>query len=134
MPTIKNVAYYNSRGAVIIDGNLHEGISNFTLTPTTPTEQFVDIGGRVQTVSGEPTWKCDFDFPQDFTTPGSLSLKSIEWAGQLKQISYVPGDGTVGFTVAVHFQPAKIGGAARSIPTSTLSLDVDGQPVQVPAS
>lgn len=133
MPTIKNAAYYNSAGAVVIDGNIHQGISNFQLIPDTPSEQHVDIGGDVQTVTGTPTWRCEFDFPQDFVTAGSLSLKSIDWAGLLKQISYVPGDGAVGFTVGVIFQPATIGGAARSIPTAKLSLPVVGQPIQVPA-
>lgn len=132
MPNIKNAAYYQAQGAIVIDGDTHTGISNFTLTPTPATAQHVDVGGDVQSVAGPPSWKCEFEFPQDFITPGSLSRKSLEWAGLEKVISFVPAYGGVGFTVSVIFQPATIGGAARTIPTSRLSLDCNGQPVVIP--
>lgn len=129
MADAPNVATYNKSGVITIEeDNFTKGVSSFALVPTTPTAQHTDVGGGVQSLTGVPTWQLQMTFAQDWASEGSLSKKSIEWAGQTKQIEFVPQTGAEIITVEVVFQPSQIGGAASGINTATLNLGVNGQP------
>ncbi|KXC05771.1 hypothetical protein [Microbacterium hominis] len=129
MTDAPNVATYNKSGTIKIGAdNYTKGVDSFALVPTTPTAQHTDIGGGVQSVVGIPTWVCQMSFAQDWASEGSLSQKSIEWAGQTKTIEFTPQTGAEVVTVEVVFQPSQIGGAAGGINKATLNLGVNGQP------
>lgn len=129
MADAPNVATYNKSGVIKIGAdNFTKGVSSFALVPTTQTEQRVDIGGGVQSLVGDTTWMVQITFDQDWASVGSLSKKSIEWAGQTKEIEFTPQTGAEVITVEVVFQPSQIGGASKQVNTATLNLGVNGQP------
>jgi len=129
MADAPNVATYNKSGTIKIGSdNFTKGVNSFALVPTTPTAQHTDIGGGVQSLVGVPTWQLQITFAQDWASAGSLSRKSIEWAGTSKTIEFTPQTGAELITVDVVFQPSQIGGAAGGINTATLNLGVNGQP------
>jgi hypothetical protein len=124
-----NIAYYNTKGTLTIDSEAYvSGVSSCALVPNTPTATHVDIGGGIQNFAGEPDWVLQLTFSQDWTTPESLSIKSIEWAGTEKTVTYTPDDGGASVTADVIFQASQMGGGARAVPTATLNLGVNGQP------
>lgn len=129
MTTITNVAYFQKNGIIEIEAdNYTSGVSSFALVPTTPTATLTDVGGGVQSFAGTPSWVAQITFGQDWTTPASLSKKSIEWAGQRKTLKYTPTTGAAPVTIEVIFQPSQIGGGASAIATATLNLGCTGQP------
>lgn len=129
MADAPNVATYNKSGTIKIGSdNYTKGVDSFALVPTTPTAQHTDIGGGVQSLTGVTTWVCQMSFAQDWASVGSLSKKSIEWAGQTKTIVFTPQTGAEIVTVDVVFQPSQIGGQAGGISKATLNLGINGQP------
>lgn len=130
MADAPNIATYNKSGSITIDSdNFTKGVESFALVPSTPTETVKDIGGGIQSLAGEAEWTVQITFAQDWASAGSLSKKSIEWAGSPKTIVFTPQTGAETVTVSVTFQPSQIGGAAAGINKATLSLGVNGQPV-----
>lgn len=129
MADAPNVATYNKSGSIEIGSdNYTKGVDSFALIPTTPTTQLVDIGGGVQSLVGTPTWAVQISFGQDWASPGSLSKKSIEWAGQTKTIKFTPQTGAEVVTVEVVFQPSQVGGQSGGINKASLNLGINGQP------
>ena len=129
MADAPNIASYNKSGTITIGSdNFTKGVSTFALIPTTPTATHTDVGGGVQSLTGTPTWVCQMIFSQDWASAGSLSKKSIEWAGQVKELVFTPQDGAEEVTIEVVFQPSQVGGAAGGINLATLNLGINGQP------
>lgn len=129
MADAPNVATYNKSGTIKIGtDNYTKGVDSFALVPTTPKATHTDIGGGVQSLVGTPTWVLQMSFAQDWASAGSLSKKSIEWAGQVKTIEFTPQTGAEVVTVEVVFEPSQIGGPSGGINKATLNLGVNGQP------
>lgn len=131
MPNVTNEAYFGTTGTLVIDGDTHFGVTAFTLTPTTPEEQVLDISGDVQSLSGVPTWRAGFVFHDDNVTTGSLSRKSPTLAGTVVPFSYTPQDGGEGRSGNIKWLDVPFGGdtGRRSV---TADMPVIGQPAIVP--
>lgn len=129
MPDITNAAYFGSTGRLEVEAdNYTAGVTSCALVPNTPTAQVTDIGGGVQAFAGKPSWVLQVTYSQDWKTAGSLSHKSIEWAGTTKTVKYTPEDGGSSLEVTVIFTAGQAGGAAQAHQTATISAPVVGQP------
>jgi hypothetical protein len=80
------------------------------------------------------TWVCNLDFAQDWETVNSLSQYLFENEGDQVVATFEPVDGGAGFTANLLLTPGSIGGTVDQVPTSTVSLGVNGKPVLVPAA
>lgn len=130
MSNVTNKAYYGQSGTLVLDGDTHFGVTAFTLTPTTPTEQVVDISGDVQSFAGVATWAAAITFHQDHITADSISRQSAEWAGTVIPFTYTPQDGGEGRSGNLRWVDVPFGGdtARHSVQTS---VNVVGQPTVV---
>lgn len=135
MPTIANAAYYVTTAKLEIETDDYTaGVTSAALVPTTPTSQVADIGGGVQGFVGAAAWALQITFSQDWITPGSLSLKCIEWHGQKKTVKITPEDGGAILELPVTFMAAQAGAAAGAHATATATFPGDGQPTITPAA
>jgi hypothetical protein len=132
MPDVKNAAYIGGNGSITVDGDEHFGVTSCMLVPSTPVEQTVDIGGRVQAAVGVPTYLLNIEAHQDNKTTGALARQSMIWHGQLKTVVYVPQDGGDTLEVDVIWMSASRGGPSQARHTISLSLPVDGAPTVTP--
>ena len=127
MANITNKAYYGQSGTLTLDGDTHFGVTAFTLTPTTPTEQVVDISGDVQAFAGAPTWVAAITAHQDHITADSISRQSPVWAGNVIPFTYTPEDGGEGRSGNLRWVDVPFGGdTARH--QLQLQMNVVGQP------
>lgn len=127
MPNVTNKAYVGQAGTLILDGDTHFGVTAFSLVPTTPREQVVDISGDVQVFVGVPTWIANITFHQDHITTGSISRKSPTWAGEIIPFTYTPQNGGEGRSGNLRWEDVTFGGdtARHSV---TQAVAVVGQP------
>lgn len=131
MSTVKNAAYYGTKGTLTVAGDQHFGVTSCALVPTTQKSQVEDISGDVQAFVGTPMWKLQITFHQDHKTSGALVRQSVAWHGETKDVVYVPDDGGDSIAVDVVWEAATIGGGT-GLRQSTLDLGVTGQPVITP--
>lgn len=127
MANVTNKAYYGQSGTLVLDDDTHYGVTSFTLTPTTPTEQVVDISGDVQSFSGVPTWVAAIVFHQDHITTDSISRQSPVWAGEVIPFTYTPQDGGEGRSGNIRWVDVPFGGDTARHQVS-VSQNVVGQP------
>lgn len=91
----------------------------------TPDSAFAD--------STNPTWTCQMDYAQDWTTLNSLAQYLLTNAGQQKTVTFEPlgGASTMPiFTVELIIVPGPIGGAVNTVQTGTVTMGVVGQPAK----
>lgn len=135
MATVTAAPYFQTTGSITIDGDDYTAaISAAALVPTTPTETFNDIGGGVTPVAGSPAWMLQVTVAQDWATVGALAQKLITWNGLSKEVVFTPKSGGVGFTIDALMIAGQVGGNARTIPTSAVSMPCVGQPTWTPAA
>lgn len=127
MANVTNKAYTGTTGTLIIDGDTHFGVTSFTLTPTTPEEQVIDISGDVQSLAGVPTWRAEIVFHQDHITTDSLSRQSPTLAGTVVPFTYIPQDGGEGRSGNMRWLDVPFGGDT-SRHSVTADFPVIGQP------
>ena len=129
MPEIVNAAFFPAGTILIGTDGYKAAIESATLTPTTPTEKFRDVGGGIQTVSGAPEWDLTITLAQDLKTASSLSQYLITEQGKKKIVVFTPQTGGKGFTITALIIAAGVGGAANAVAKSSVTLPCDGQPV-----
>lgn len=134
MTKIANVAFFPA-GSLTFDGDDYTAaVDSCTLTPTTPVTALTDVSGQTTHVAGIPVWALAVSNVQDTTTNKSLTLKLIEWAGQIKPVTYTPKDGGKSFAVNVVIVPIAIGGAGGAVAKSSGTFQCNGQPTITPAA
>jgi hypothetical protein len=105
-------------------------ISNGMLTPNPTVARFTGLKPNADYKDADIDWKLDLTFVQDWESATSLSRKL--WASQGTTITdCIIKPKTLGgasFTVDLHILPGSVGGVARAHATSTVSLEVVGQP------
>jgi len=131
MANVTNKAYYGQSGTLVIDGDTHFGVTSFTLTPTTPEEQIVDISGDIQSFVGTPVWRAQIAFHQDHITTDSLSRQSPALAGTVVPFTYTPQDGGEGRSGNMRWLDVPFGGDTTRHAV-TADFPVVGQPSIVP--
>jgi hypothetical protein len=130
MPNVTNKAYIGQAGTLILDGDTQFGVTAFSLVPTTPREQVVDISGDVQVMTGAPTWLANITFHQDHITDGSLSRKSPTMAGTVIAFTYTPQDGGEGRSGNLRWEDVPFGGDTARHSVSQ-AFGVVGQPAVI---
>ena len=132
MVAIANAAIYLTKAKLEIGSDEYTAaISGCVIKPNTPTAVFADIGGGVQAFAGNPDWVLEVDFAQDYVTANSLSQFLLTNVGQSKVFKLTPLTGGTPkvVTISAVCVPSDIGGAARTVAISKVSLPCVGQPV-----
>jgi hypothetical protein len=121
----------------IATDNYEKHVSNVLFTPNvtpvtwqglTPDAAFSD--------ASNPTWTCQMDYAQDWTTTNSLAQYLLTNAGQQKVAVFKPLGATTGkpiFTATIIIVPGPIGGAVNTVQTGTVTMGVIGQVVKTAA-
>jgi hypothetical protein len=129
MATVVATPYFIGASTLTIEEDEYTtAITSAVLNPTTPTAEFIDIGGGSVSFTGDPTWVADIGFAQDWETDDSFVHYMRINRGQKKVAKLTPKNGGRGVEFTIVCQPTAIGGAARSVATSTAQFRVDGQP------
>jgi hypothetical protein len=107
-------------------------VSGVTFTPTSSQTTWTGLGLNTHTDSGIPTWVCQLDYVQDWTSTNSLSRYLYTHEGETLPVSFTPTDGVgPAFTANVSIVPGAIGGQVNAFATTTVTLGSD-KPVIVP--
>ena len=106
--------------------------SGVAFNPSSSTQTWTGLGANTHTDSGTPTWVCQIDYVQDWSSTNSLSRYLYEHAGETVPIEFRPisGDGP-SFTANVSITPGAIGGQVNAFATTSVQLGCD-TPVLVP--
>lgn len=129
MAEIANAAFFPAGTILIATDGYKAAIESATLTPTTPTETFRDVGGGITQVAGAPAWELAISLAQDWKTATSLSQYLITNQGTKKTVVYTPQTGGKGFTIQALIVAGAAGGAAGGVAKASVTLPCDGQPV-----
>lgn len=99
------------------------------LVPTTTKNRWEPVNGKSQTRVARPSWALTLNLGQDFDTT-SLTHALIEGHGSTVPFILQPlGESdTAKIAGSVTLEAVQVGGAGKSIATSGVTLDVDGQP------
>ncbi len=89
----------------------------------TPTSTFSDVGTA--------TWVCNLSFAQDWASATSLSRYLFEHEGAAVACEFSPIAGGPAFGGTLVITPGSIGGAVDSVAVATVSLGVQGRPVEI---
>ncbi|KQR86830.1 hypothetical protein [Microbacterium sp. Leaf179] len=134
MVAIANESFFPAGSLAFDNDDYTAAVDSCTLTPTTPVTPVTLISGETVHIAGVPVWALAVSNLQDVSSDKALSLKLIEWVGQVKTAKYVPKVGGKTFTVKVVIIPGMIGGAGGALAKSTTTLPCNGQPVIAPAA
>ena len=104
-------------------------LDSITLTPTTTKLRRTAVNGVSKTRVPLPDWALALNYGQDFDSTG-LSHELLTKHGQEVDFTINPlGAGELAeITGKVTLEAGAIGGAAKTIAASTVTLDVNGQP------
>ena len=91
-----------------------------------PASVFTDVASA--------TWVCNVALAQDWDTPNSLSRYLFEHEGEAVEVIFEPASGGTGFSATLVITPGSIGGTVDGVAVSTVSLGVQGRPVEIPAA
>lgn len=99
------------------------------LVPTTPKQKFRPVNGRKKSKVAKPDWVLTLNLGQDFDK-ASLIAQLIDRHGESVPFTLLPEGDTLAAKVegTVTLEAGQIGGASETVATSSVSLDVDGQP------
>lgn len=111
--------------------NFEASVSKAVLTPTVTVSKFKGINGATTRSATLPEWTLAFDFPQDFATATSLSNLLMAGTGTIVVADLYPVLGGPGYRQSVLLTPGEIGGAVDATATSSVTLEVIGQPVLI---
>jgi hypothetical protein len=121
---------------VLEDVLLKLGTKEFTtacdsiiLVPTTTKLRWKPVNGKKKTIVAKPDWALTLNLGQDFDTTG-LTHELIEGHGTTVAFELTPAAGeTAKVTGSVTLEAVQIGGASETIAVSSVTLDVEGQPI-----
>lgn len=109
-------------------------VSGVTFTPTSSQTTWTGLGLNTHTDSAIPTWVCQLDYVQDWTTTDSLSLYLYQHEGETVPATFRPTSGAgPSFTANLSVVPGAIGGQVNAYATTTVTLGSD-KPVYVPGT
>ena len=135
MPVI-SVAPFVLKDAIFsvdIDEYQHH-VSGVVFTPTSSVVTWVGITPASAFSDGStPSWGCQVNYAQDWTTPNSFSQYLLEHAGETKAVVFEPIAGGPSFTADLIIAAGPIGGETNTVQVGTVTLGVVGEPVLVPA-
>lgn len=99
------------------------------LAPTTPKVKFKPVNGRSRTKVAKPDWALTLNLGQDFDKAG-LSAQLIDRHGEAVPFTLSPeGESAASqITGTVVLEAGQLGGASATVATTSVTLDVDGQP------
>lgn len=124
-------------GLVIEDVALTLGTKEFstacdsiTLVPTTAKLRWKPVNGKKKTIVAKPDWALTLNLGQDFDTAG-LTYELIEGHGTVVPFTLKPlgASDAAEITGSVTLEAVQVGGGSETIAVSTVTLDVEGQPV-----
>lgn len=134
MAVIANAAYFGTTGKLEMGATaattdeFTSAVTSCALVPNAPVAQVADIGGGVASFVGANIWVAQITFNQDWKTANSLSQKLLTLHGSTQYVKYTPDNGGKVATFQVIVQAAQMGGAASSLHTATVNLQVINQP------
>jgi hypothetical protein len=103
-------------------------LDSITLTPTTTKLRRTAVNGKSKTRVPLPDWALALTYGQDFDDTG-LSHELLTKHGQEVDFVLKPLGDEAEITGTVTLEAGAVGGAAKAIAQSTVTLDVNGQPV-----
>lgn len=112
--------------------NYETSVSSVLLTPTTPKTKFKGIGGNTIAAIGSPDWTAAISYLQDWETTNAFSRYLLANAGTSVAAEFYPKAGGKGFAVTLVLEPGPIGGEADAQLLGTVTLEVSGQPTDLP--
>lgn len=114
--------------------DFRQHVSGVTFTPTSSTTTWTGLGLNTHTDAATPTWVCQLDYVQDWTSPGSLSQYLLEHEGTTAPATFRPTSGVgPSFTANLTIVPGAIGGQVNAFATTSVQLGSD-KPVLVPGT
>lgn len=104
-------------------------LDSVILIPTTTKAKWTPVNGKKSTKVARPSWALTLNIGQNFDRAG-LSHKLITDHGKEVAFTLKPnGEGdTASITGTVVLEAHQLGGAAETIATASVTLDVSGQP------
>jgi hypothetical protein len=132
-----NVAPFVLKNATlkIAADNYEKHVSSVEFVPTasavnwkglTPTAVFTSIGSA--------TWVANLGYAQDWQTEDSLARYLFEHEGEAVAVEFYPEAGGNGFGATLVVTPGSIGGAVDTVAVATVTLGVQGRPVEIPGA
>lgn len=109
-------------------------ISQAELIPTSPSSPFKSINGISYSFAGYASWVLTVTFAQDWVGATTLAAYLFNNETNTVAFSIKPTPTSAGFTGNVVLTPGNIGGTADGTATSTVTFNVIGKPVLVPAA
>lgn len=107
-------------------------VSGVKLTPSSSQTTWKGLGGNSHTDATVPTWTCQLDYVQDWSSASSLSRYLFEHSGETVPATFQPISGSgPSFTANLSIVPGDIGGQVDAYATTSVTLGSD-QPVLVP--
>jgi len=102
---------------------------SITLVPTTTKTRWKPVNGKGTTRVAKPDWALTLNLGQDFDTTG-LTHELIEGHGTTVPFILAPNGSsdTAKIEGFVTLEAVQLGGASQAVATSSITLDVDGQP------
>lgn len=112
-------------------------VSSVKFVPSYPVSKWKGLTpASVFSDTGIPEWVATIDFAQDWLTTNSLSQYLLTNAGTQKVVVFKPQGTTTGkpiFTATLVIKSGDIGGTVDAFMTSSVSMEVIGQPVKTTA-
>lgn len=112
-------------------------VSAVTFTPSSSTVTWVGITpASAFSDQSTPTWVCQIDYAQDWTTTNSLAQYLLTNQGQTKVVVFKPQGNATGkpiFTATLILVAGPIGGAVNTVQVGSVTCGVVGAPVKTVA-
>lgn len=114
--------------------NYQAAISAIEFVPTVATFSFAGLTPSAQfNFAGSPSWVVNLSGAQDWATATSLSNYLLTNAGKNVEMQFAPIKGGKAYKATVTIVPTNIGGSVNTVPVFSVTLQVQGQPVQIAA-
>lgn len=126
------ITVMNDATLKIAANNYETSVNSVLLTPTTPKSKFKGIGGNSIASIGAPDWTCTIGYLQDWDTTNALSRYLLANKGTSVAAEFYPKNGGKGFAVTLVIEPGPIGGDADAQLLASVTLEVSGQPSDLP--
>lgn len=108
-------------------------VSGVTFTASSSQTTWTGLGLNTHTDASAPTWTCQLDYVQDWTSADSLSQYLMAHEGETVPVTFRPQAGIgPSFSANLTIVPGNIGGQVNAYATTSVTLGSD-KPVLIPA-